>query len=135
MGEMHKMRTSTHAKLNVFILITHQACHFHRKVLLCLIDDKLRDFSGHGVDRPGVKNVHCGTIGGNVWTMIARLKGSSVSWKSNNCLCILTLSVASMRATEDIYLPVGGCVEEGKRKAMREKQADGHLREACRPET
>ena len=53
---------------------------------------------------------------------MGRLKGSSVSWKSNNCLCILTLSVASIRATEDIYLPVSGCVEEGKRKALREKQ-------------
>lgn len=54
--------------------------------------------------------------------MIAGLKGSSVNWKSNNCLCILTLSVASIRATEDIYLPVSGCVEEGKRKALGEKQ-------------
>lgn len=54
--------------------------------------------------------------------MIARLKGSSVSWKSNNCLLILTLCVASIRATEDIYLPVGACVEERKKKALREKQ-------------
>lgn len=54
--------------------------------------------------------------------MIARLKGSSVSWKSNNCLCILTLSVASIRATGDIYLPVGGCVAEGKGRAVRQKQ-------------
>lgn len=40
------MRTSTHVKLDVFILITHQACHFYREVLLCLMDDKLTDLSG-----------------------------------------------------------------------------------------
>lgn len=61
--------------------------------------------------------------------MSARLIGSSVSWKSNDCLCILSPSVASIRLTEDIYLHrVKGCgeEEEGSSKERKKKrEGDG----------
>lgn len=45
-GGMHKMGTSTHAQLDAFILVTHHACHFYGKALLCLLDDKVRGLRG-----------------------------------------------------------------------------------------
>lgn len=64
--------------------------------------------------------------------------GSSVSWKSNGCFCILSPSVASVRLAEDVYLRCvkGGGEEEekeGKREAVMEL-SKGHPRKTCRPD-
>lgn len=98
------------------------------------------------MDRIRASRLRTPGLKGNVWLMSARLMGSSVSVKPNDCLCILNPSVTSIRLIEDIYLhhvkscgdekEEVGSSKERRRKKKRERVMEireGHLRKTCRP--
>lgn len=81
----------------------------------------------------GVKAFTHRTAGlrGNAWLMSAGLMGSSVSWKSNDCLCILSPSVASIDRLKIFISAVSRGWEMGG--VEEEKGRGGHLRRSGGP--